>query len=280
MQNAGEAVAEEIMQRWPLCRVCVLCGPGNNGGDGFVVARVLAAADWPVRVALLGPGDRLTGDAKIHAARWTDPIEALAPAAIADAELVVDALFGSGLSRALEENVALTLAAAGRRGVPLIAVDVPSGVMGDTGESCGAVAAQCTVTFTRKKPCHVLLPGRDLGGDVVVADIGTPASVLDGMRSTRGRTTPRSGGANCPDPRPAGTSTAAPCPVGRRLPHDRRRRMAARAAARAGAGLTSIAVPDIALPIYAGALTSIMVHPCRGPRTSRNCSAIPAILHC
>src|ERR1700704_1720470 len=69
----------------------------------------------------------------------------------------------------------------GRRGLPLIAVDVPSGVMGDTGESCGAVAAHCTVTFARKKPCHVLLPGRDLAGDVVVADIGTPSSVLDGI---------------------------------------------------------------------------------------------------
>src|SRR5260370_16670559 len=109
MQNAGEAVAEEVMQRWSPCRVLVLCGPGNNGGDGFVIARVLAAADWPVRIALLGPKDRLTGDAKIHAARWTGPIEVLAPAAIAAAELVVDAVFGAGLSRALEETVALPL---------------------------------------------------------------------------------------------------------------------------------------------------------------------------
>jgi len=266
MQNAGEAVAEEIMQRWPLCRVCVLCGPGNNGGDGFVVARVLAAADWPVRVALLGPGDRLTGDAKIHAARWTGPIEALAPAAIADAELVVDALFGSGLSRALEENVALTLAAAGRRGVPLIAVDVPSGVMGDTGESCGAVAAQCTVTFTRKKPCHVLLPGRDLGGDVVVADIGTPASVLDGIAIDTWENDPALWRRELPRPASGGNkySRGHALLVGG-YPMTGAARMAARAAARAGAGLTSIAVPDIALPIYAGALTSIMVHPLSRP---------------
>jgi hydroxyethylthiazole kinase-like uncharacterized protein yjeF len=266
MQNAGEAVAEEIMQRWSPCRVCVLCGPGNNGGDGFVVARVLAAADWPVRIALLGPSDRLAGDAKDHAARWTGPIEVLAPAAITDAELVVDAIFGSGLSRPLSENVALTLAAVGRRGVPLIAVDVPSGVMGDTGESCGAVAAQCTVTFARKKPCHVLLPGRDLAGDVVVADIGTPSSVLDGITVDTWENDPALWRRELPRPASGGNkySRGHALLVGG-YPMTGAARMAARAAARAGAGLTSIAVPDIALPIYAAALTSIMVHPLSRP---------------
>jgi NAD(P)H-hydrate epimerase len=266
MQNAGEAVAEEIIQRWSPCRVCVLCGPGNNGGDGFVVARVLAAADWPVRIALLGLSDRLTGDAKIHAARWTGPIEVLAPAAIADAELVVDAVFGSGLSRPLPENVTLTLAAVGRRGVPLIAVDVPSGVMGDTGESFGAVAAQCTVTFARKKPCHVLLPGRDLAGDVVVADIGTPSSVLDGITVNTWENDSALWLGELPRPASGGNkySRGHALLVGG-YPMTGAARMAARGAARAGAGLTSIAVPDIALPIYAGALSSIMVHPLSRP---------------
>ncbi|MEA3106452.1 MAG: ADP-dependent NAD(P)H-hydrate dehydratase / NAD(P)H-hydrate epimerase [Gammaproteobacteria bacterium] len=266
MQNAGEAVAEEIMQRWSPCRVCVMCGPGNNGGDGFVVARVLAAAGWPVRIALLGSSERLTGDAKIHAARWAGPIEPLAPAAIGDAELVVDALFGSGLSRPLSENVALTLAAVGRRGVPLIAVDVPSGVSGDTGESFGAVAAQCTVTFARKKPGHVLLPGRDLAGDVVVADIGTPSSVLDGIAVDTWENDPALWRRELPRPAAGGNkySRGHALLVGG-YPMTGAARMAARGAARAGAGLTSIAVPDIALPIYAAALTSIMVHPLSRP---------------
>jgi hydroxyethylthiazole kinase-like uncharacterized protein yjeF len=266
MQNAGEAVAEEIMQRWSPCRVCVMCGPGNNGGDGFVVARVLAAAGWPVRIALLGSSERLTGDAKIHAARWAGPIEPLAPAAIGDAELAVDALFGSGLSRALEETVALTLAAVGRRGVPLIAVDVPSGVSGDTGESFGAVAAQCTVTFARKKPGHVLLPGRDLAGDVVVADIGTPSSVLDGIAVDTWENDPALWRRELPRPAAGGNkySRGHALLVGG-YPMTGAVRMAARGAARAGAGLTSIAVPDIALPIYAAALTSIMVHPLSRP---------------
>jgi hydroxyethylthiazole kinase-like uncharacterized protein yjeF len=266
MQNAGEAVAEEIMQRWSPCRVCVMCGPGNNGGDGFVVARVLAAAGWPVRIALLGSSERLTGDAKIHAARWAGPIESLAAAAIGDAELAVDALFGSGLSRALEETVALTLAAVGRRGVPLIAVDVPSGVSGDTGESFGAVAAQCTVTFARKKPGHVLLPGRDLAGDVVVADIGTPSSVLDGIAVDTWENDPALWRRELPRPAAGGNkySRGHALLVGG-YPMTGAARMAARGAARAGAGLTSIAVPDIALPIYAAALTSIMVHPLSRP---------------
>ncbi|HLZ98673.1 MAG TPA: NAD(P)H-hydrate dehydratase [Steroidobacteraceae bacterium] len=266
MQNAGEAVAEEIMRRWSLRRVLVLCGPGNNGGDGFVVARALAAANWPVRIALLGHRDRLSGDAKSHAARWTGPVEVLAPSVIGDAELVVDAVFGSGLSRPLQENVASTLAAAGRRGAPLVAVDVPSGVMGDSGQSFGAVAAQCTVTFARKKPGHVLLPGRDLAGDVVVADIGTPASVLDGIAVDAWENDPALWLRELPRPASGGNkySRGHALLIGGH-PVTGAARMAARGAARAGAGLTSIAVPDIALPIYAAALTSIMVHPLSRP---------------
>ncbi len=266
MDNAGTAVVREIVQRWRVCRVCVLCGPGNNGGDGFVVASELAAAGWPVRVALLGHRDRLTGEAKYHAARWSGPVEPLAPAAVADAELVVDAIFGSGLSRALDDNVVQTLAAAAQRQVPLLAVDVPSGVMGDTGEAQGAVAAECTVTFARKKPGHVLLPGRDLCGDIVVADIGTPRAVFDGIPVDTWENHPSLWRREMPRPMAADNKYSR----GHALlcgghPMTGAARMAARAAARAGAGLTSIAVPEVALPIYAGALTSIMVHPISRP---------------
>jgi hydroxyethylthiazole kinase-like uncharacterized protein yjeF len=266
MDNAGTAVVREIVQRWRVCRVCVLCGPGNNGGDGFVVASELAAAGWPVSVALLGQRDRLTGEAKYHAARWSGPVEPFAPAAVADAELVVDALFGSGLSRALADNVVQTLAAAAERQVPLLAVDVPSGVMGDTGEALGAVAAECTVTFARKKPGHVLLPGRDLCGDVVVADIGTPPAVLAGIRVNTWENHPSLWRRELPWPVAAGNKySRGHALLSGGYPMTGAVRMAARAAARAGAGLISIAVPEVALPIYAGALTSIMVHPISRP---------------
>jgi hydroxyethylthiazole kinase-like uncharacterized protein yjeF len=140
MRNAGGAVAREIIRRFTPQPVTVLCGPGNNGGDGFVVALVLAQKGWPVRVALLGRREELRGDSLLYAQQWTGAIEAVGATAIDGAALIVDALFGSGLTRRLEANVAATLAAAAARGVPLVAVDVPSGVMGDTGENLGASA--------------------------------------------------------------------------------------------------------------------------------------------
>jgi ADP-dependent NAD(P)H-hydrate dehydratase / NAD(P)H-hydrate epimerase len=267
MHSAGGAVIREIVRRWPVCRVSILCGPGNNGGDGFVVANGLADAGWPVRVALLGSRDRLSGDAKYHAARWRGPVEAFTPAAIDGAELVVDALFGSGLSRALDRDVAQTLAAAAERCMPLIAIDIPSGIMGDTGASLGAVAAQCTVTFARKKPGHVLLPGRDLCGDIVVADIGTPSTVLDAIKVDSWENDPELWLQQLPRLKAAGNKySRGHALVSGGYPMTGAARMAARAAARAGAGLTSIAVPDMALPVYAAALTSIMVQPIARPQ--------------
>ena len=263
MQNAGGAVMQEITRRWAVCRVAVLCGPGNNGGDGFVVACELAAAGWPVRLALHGSLGHMSGDAQLHAARWKGKIEALSPALLADARLVVDALFGSGLKRPLDAFVAQILKSID---VPVIAVDVPSGVLGDTGESWGAVRATCTVTFARKKPGHVLLPGRDLCGDVVVADIGTPPATLEASAVDTWENDPELWLASLPHPRAAGNKySRGHALIAGGYPTTGAARMAARAAARAGAGLTSIAVPDIALPIYAAALTSIMVQPVSRP---------------
>ena len=135
MENAGRAVAQQIERRWSARPVTVLCGPGHNGGDGFVAARQLAEAGWPVRLALLGPRDHLAGAARHHAALWRGAVEPLTPAVLDGAGLVVDAIFGAGRSRALEGPAEETLAAAARRGSAIVAVDVPSGVMGDTGEA-------------------------------------------------------------------------------------------------------------------------------------------------
>jgi ADP-dependent NAD(P)H-hydrate dehydratase / NAD(P)H-hydrate epimerase len=179
MHNAGTAVADEAARRFSRGPVAVLCGPGNNGGDGFVVASALAARGWPVRVALAGAAERLRGDAQHHAARWHGVVEPLNARILEGAHLVVDALFGAGLSRPLAPDVQAILAAAAEQRLPIVAVDVPSGVMGDTGESLGAVQSELTVTFTRKKPGHLLLPGRELCGTTVLTDIGTPTSVLE-----------------------------------------------------------------------------------------------------
>jgi hydroxyethylthiazole kinase-like uncharacterized protein yjeF len=262
MDHAGGAVAREIVQRWTVRPVIVLCGPGNNGGDGFVAARHLLEAGWPVRIALLGTTDQLKGESRHHAARWTGAVELLAPPALDGAALVVDALFGSGLGRKLEGPAADTLAAAAARALTVVAVDVPSGVMGDTGEALGAVAAVLTITFTRKKPGHLLLPGRSLCGEVVVADIGTASSVIDRIEPDAFENDPLLWVAQLPRLESEGNKhTRGHALISGGYPMTGAARMAARAAARVGAGLTTIAVPEAALPIYAAALTSIMVQP-------------------
>lgn len=173
MENAGRAVARAVRQRLAPCRTLVLCGPGNNGGDGYVAARHLQQAGWPVAVAALAPP---AGAAGAAARRWSGPTVPFAAAEVRRAALVIDAVFGAGLARDLDAGTAGVLRAAGR----VVAVDVPSGLDGATGAVRGfAPSAVLTVTFFRRKPGHLLLPGRTLCGDVVLADIGLPEAALE-----------------------------------------------------------------------------------------------------
>ncbi len=266
MERAGRGVAREVVQRWSARRVTVLCGPGNNGGDGFVAARHLEAAGWNVRLALLGPREHLKDAARHHAEKWRGEIEALEPDAIDSAELIIDAVFGAGLSRPLEGAAKATLAAAAAQRIPIVAVDIPSGINGDTGTNLGGVAAVLTVTCFRKKPGHLLFPGRALCGELVVTDIGTPAAVLERIVPTTFENDPRLWLTAVPRPQHGGNKyTRGHALISGGYPMTGAARMAARAAARMGAGLTTIAVPQIALPIYATALTSIMVEPLAAP---------------
>ena len=174
MENAGRAVARAIMQRMRPARTLVLCGPGNNGGDGYVVARLLAQEGWPVAVAALAK-PRDGSDAAAMAARTKAPMGAFTAAEAARADLVIDAVFGAGLSRDIDPELGAVLGAARR----LVAIDVPSGLDGATGAARGhAPQAELTVTFFRLKPGHLLLPGRELCGELVLADIGMPEAVL------------------------------------------------------------------------------------------------------
>jgi hydroxyethylthiazole kinase-like uncharacterized protein yjeF len=186
MDNAGRAVVRAIQSRIRPSRTLVLCGPGNNGGDGYVVARLLSQSGWPVAVAALAP-PRPGSDAARAATRWHGPNVTFAPDEAARAALVIDAVFGAGLSRDLDPAVIQTLRASRR----LVAVDVPSGLDGATGAVRGfAPRADQTVTFFRMKPGHLLLPGRDLCGETVLADIGMPAGVLDRVQSRAFRNGP------------------------------------------------------------------------------------------
>lgn len=252
MEAAGSAVAAELRRRFTPCRVAVLCGPGNNGGDGFVIARLLAAQGYAIRLALLGEVDNLKGDAALMAARWSQTVEALEPAVLDDADLVVDALFGAGLARPLDSIAAEIISAITKRGLPVIAVDVPSGVDGDTGAVLGmAPQAVATVTFFRKKPGHLLYPGRGLCGDVVVADIGIPAAILAEVEPNVAENGPACWGKRFAWPQIQGhkyhrghvTILGGAVMTGAA-------RLAARAARRVGAGLVTIAAADQALAVY------------------------------
>jgi NAD(P)H-hydrate epimerase len=154
------------------------------------------------------------------------------------------------------------LASAALRKIPLIAIDIPSGIMGDTGETLGAVAAVLTVTFFRKKPGHALLPGRLLCGEIIIADIGTPVTLLDQLSPHIFENDPGIWLSALPRPHESDNKfTRGHALISGGYPLTGAARMAAHAAARAGAGLTSIAVPEIAWPVYAASLKSVMVQP-------------------
>jgi NAD(P)H-hydrate epimerase len=260
MENAGQAVAEAIVTRFKPCPVTVLCGPGNNGGDGFVAARLLDEYGFTVRVA---HDAEPKGDAAFMSDKWKGVRVALGPEALDGAKLVVDGLFGAGLSRPLEGAYAQVVEAL--NDLPVVAIDVPSGLSGDTGQALGGVAVRAvlTVTFFRKKPGHLLLPGRVLCGATIVADIGIPPEAAstqlhentpalwrypwpkaEGHKYSRGHCVVVSG--------PAHATGAA--------------RLAARAGLRVGAGLVSVASPPQALAVNAAHLTAIMVKPFEGAK--------------
>ena len=180
MESAGRAVARAVRARFGPCRTIVLAGPGNNGGDGYVAARLLQQEGWPVTLAALAP-PRAGSDAADAASRWHGPSASFAPAESARADLVVDAVFGAGLARDVDGIAADTLRAARR----VVAVDVPSGLDGATGAVRGyAPEAAMTVSFFRLKPGHLLLPGRVLCGEIALADIGLPRAVLQQVRAS------------------------------------------------------------------------------------------------
>jgi ADP-dependent NAD(P)H-hydrate dehydratase / NAD(P)H-hydrate epimerase len=268
MENAGRAVADAVTARAPPgSRIAVVAGPGNNGGDGFVAARLLAASGFAVRVALVGDAAKLKGDAAEAARRFNGAIEPASTQAVAGAAIVVDALFGAGLDRAVAGPAREMIAAMNACGAPILAVDLPSGINGSTGAVMGlAVEAAETVTFFRRKPGHVLLPGRLHCGGVHVADIGIPAQVLDRMRPQNFLNAPALWRAQFPVPRVDGHkySRGHAVVVSGGAARTGAARLAARAALRAGAGLVTIASPREALAVNAAASLAVMVRPVDG----------------
>lgn len=262
MRRAGEAVAAEVLRRYPSAtHVNVLCGPGNNGGDGYVVARILAGSGVATTIWSSG-APRSQSDAALAAAEC--PIEPLLLSGFMaePGSIVVDALYGAGLSKPLSGDAARAVDIALDLHLPVVAVDLPSGVSGDSGKVLGkAFTADVTITFARKKPGHLLLPGRERCGEIVLADIGIgddiiarlqpkvfenrpahwlrdfPVPAVDAHKYKRGHVGVFSGG-------PSATGAA---------------RLSALSAARSGAGAVTVLSPGNAMQVNAAHLTSIML---------------------
>ncbi len=264
MEHAGAAVVRAMIERLPPGRVLVLCGPGNNGGDGYVVGRRLAGAGWPVRIAALDDPWKLGGDAALAARSWKGKIEGLHEPARGSFDILVDALFGAGLTRPLAPALGARLHALASHNPRVVAVDVPSGVDGTTGEvSPGAVAADLTVTFATLKPAHVLEPARSIMGEVRCADIGIPEAAVAAHDAGLRVNGPSGWAGNLP----RRTALAHKYAFGHALvlgggaASTGAASMAAIAAARVGAGLVTVAAPADALPIYAGHAPSLLTRP-------------------
>ncbi len=268
MERAGKAVADAVAAQHAVREpVVVVAGPGNNGGDGFVAARILAERGYRARILLAGEVERLKGDAALAAKAWKGEVASADQGGIGDAEVIVDALFGAGLDRLVEGQARVLIDAMNSHPAPVVAVDLPSGINGTTGAVMGAaVNADQTVTFFRKKPGHVLLPGRLYCGGTSVAAIGIPDAVLKEI-----------GPKTCENAAPLWRSAF---PVPRLTGHKYDRghavvvsgpswstgaaRLAARGALRAGAGLVTIASPREALTVNATTNVAVMVRPVDG----------------
>lgn len=265
MEAAGAAVADFVAERYPEGQILVLCGPGNNGGDGFVAAEKLRQAGREVRLALFADKERLKGDAALFADLWKGRIEQADPKGLQPATVIIDALLGAGLDRDVDGELGELIDAVNGSGLPVVAVDVPSGIDGATGQVRGtAIKADASVTFFRLKPGHLLLPGRVRCGEVVLKQIGIPEGVLneiaprlwqndpalwqiptadpEGHKFTRGHTMVMSGG-----PLQTGAS-----------------RLTATAALRSGAGLVSLTGSHQSLLVHANHVTAIMLKPSEG----------------
>src|SRR3954447_21579150 len=262
MLSAGQAVAQAAMDLVEQGPIVVVAGRGNNGGDGFVAAAELAARGREVSVILLCGRDTLTGDAALAAKGWKNPVLPFNPQALGAPALIVDALFGAGLNRPVKGDPLTMIDAINASGVPVLSVDLPSGINGTSGAVMGAaVRATETVTFFRRKPGHLLLPGRLHCGRVRLADIGIDASVLDDIHPRTFENIPKLWRGAFPVPKIDGHKYARghAVAVSGDLAATGAARLSARGALRAGAGLVTLASPRDALNVNAAALTAVMV---------------------
>jgi hydroxyethylthiazole kinase-like uncharacterized protein yjeF len=263
MQRAGQAVSASALRHYPSARrFVVLCGTGNNGGDGYVAATALFACGANVALYYVGDRQQLKGDARLASAQCLiegRPLDEYFPNVD---DVVIDAVFGAGLSRDVPAVVAEVIRRVTDASVPVIAVDLPSGLCGRRGVALGAsFKAERTVTFMAMKPGHLLMPGRELCGALEVFDIGIPVRILASQSGALARNVPffwqhllpRSDGASHKFKRGHLTVFSGPSHATGAA------RLCATAGLRSGAGLVSVAAPHAALDTLAASLTAVML---------------------
>ena len=268
MERAGLAVADEAARLTKSRgRIAVVCGSGGNAGDGFVAGRLLSERGYRVEIGLLGRREALKGDPALVAARYDGLVLDAAALDLPQADCVIDALFGAGLARDIDgeaKAIIERINAFKRAGGLVLAVDVPSGIDGETGKIRGAaVEASASVTFFRLKPGHLLMPGRTLAGAIRLADIGIPASALASIAPQALVNAPAVWREALPRPNADSHKYArgAALILSGSGHHTGAARLAARAALRAGAGIVSVASPPDAVAVNAAQLTAVMIAP-------------------
>jgi ADP-dependent NAD(P)H-hydrate dehydratase / NAD(P)H-hydrate epimerase len=268
MERAGLAVADEAARlAKSRGRIVVLCGPGGNGGDGFVAARLLARRGYAVELGLIGRREALRGDSALAASRYEGAVLDAAAVDPGGADCVIDALFGAGLARDIDgvaKAIIERVNTFARAGGPVLAVDVPSGLDGASGKVRGvAVEASASVTFFRLKPGHVLLPGRTLCGRIGLADIGIPEVSLARIAPQAFVNAPAVWREALPRANAESHKYArgAVLVLSGAAHRTGAARLAARAALRSGAGIVTLASPPDAVAVNAAHLTAVMVAP-------------------
>lgn len=242
--------------------VTVLCGPGNNGGDGFVIARILRKQGWTVRVGLLGERDQLEGDAALMAGLFDGKVEPLTPKVLEGAGLVIDAILGTGLAGPITGKLAEMIRSVNAHPAPVIAVDIPTGVDADSGAIVGAaIKATRTLTFITRKPGHVLYPGRAYCGATDIAAVGIADEIITALEPKLAINDIALWGPHWPRPHAMSHKykRGAVMVLSGGVSNTGAARLGARGALRIGAGVVTILSPASALLVHASHLTAIMV---------------------
>ena len=254
MENAGFAAACQIARSYRKRPVLVLCGTGNNGGDGLVVARVLRQWGWPAEVALTGPEKKMTASARLNAEKFHGPKNQLSFKRLEQMKksggLIVDAVFGTGLSRPVQSDISDFFNAVNESGLPCVAIDIPSGVSADTGEVLGtALRCDMTVTFCRPKAGHFLYPGKEYAGLLSVCPIGIPDDFVKETGASVYENSPEL--FHLPETTPYAHKYSRGTVLIRAGQMTGAARLAANASRRAGAGMTILSCSSNVYPVFA-----------------------------